>query len=280
MALIIIAVVVFGVRLFKLHIFPNISWKANIFTTSLSDVSRNFTGDVILISYADGKDVHLQNQNALAVSAVNKGIDVIKIYRNRNIDSEFRNKNNHILKQSRGSGFWLWKPYFILKTLEEMKEGDILVYLDSGFYIKNDITSLINRLGEGRDILFVEGSHKNYPYTKRDAAVLMGMDEERYLNGNSLLAGFLIIKNTAHSRALIKKWLEYAEDERILTDKTSENPNYPDFIDHRHDQSILSLLFLLENPDTYVLVNQDELFKDFVVLHRRRNSNKALFLPD
>lgn len=37
-----------------------------------------------------------------------------------------------LLNFSRGGGYWLWKPYVIMETLKDMKEGDILVYADSG----------------------------------------------------------------------------------------------------------------------------------------------------
>jgi hypothetical protein len=42
----------------------------------------------------------------------------------------------------------------------------------------------------------------------------------------------------------INEWLHYAKDYRIITDSANECglPNYPEFVDHRHDQSILSLL--------------------------------------
>ena len=48
-------------------------------------------------------------------------------------DSEFWNKHsNFILKNKKGFGYWLWKPYIIKKTIAQMKDGDILLYLDAG----------------------------------------------------------------------------------------------------------------------------------------------------
>ena len=40
------------------------------------------------------------------------------------------------------------------------------------------------------------------------------------------------------------EWLRHAQDERNLTDAPNQCglPNYPGFVEHRHDQSILSLL--------------------------------------
>jgi hypothetical protein len=42
----------------------------------------------------------------------------------------------------------------------------------------------------------------------------------------------------------VTEWLTYAQDSRAITDDANVLglPNYPEFHDHRHDQSILSLL--------------------------------------
>jgi len=39
----------------------------------------------------------------------------------------------------RGIGYWIWKPYLIKKTMEQMVDGDILLYLDAGceIYVRN-----------------------------------------------------------------------------------------------------------------------------------------------
>lgn len=42
-------------------------------------------------------------------------------------------KNFNGLSYSRGFGYWCWKPRVILMALEQIKEGDLLVFLDIGF---------------------------------------------------------------------------------------------------------------------------------------------------
>jgi hypothetical protein len=56
-------------------------------------------------------------------------------------DNYFWEKHSFFIENnSRGYGYWLWKPYIIKKTMEEMKDGDILLYLDCGCEINyNDI---------------------------------------------------------------------------------------------------------------------------------------------
>ena len=48
------------------------------------------------------------------------------------LDDEFVNKYLNILKHERGGGYWLWKINIINKTLKEMKDNDILLYMDAG----------------------------------------------------------------------------------------------------------------------------------------------------
>ena len=48
-------------------------------------------------------------------------------------DNEFWSKHSDfIVKNKRGYGNWLWKPYLIKKQMDKMKDGDILLYLDAG----------------------------------------------------------------------------------------------------------------------------------------------------
>jgi len=54
----------------------------------------------------------------------------------------------------------------------------------------------------------------------------------------------VIIRKTDNSSRFVSEWLRWSEDPRLLTDvpNTQGLPDYADFIDHRHDQSIFSLL--------------------------------------
>lgn len=227
-------------------------------------------GNVWLISYADGHPINLSNQNALAVSAINKGVDVIKSYRKHHIDKKFYQTNKHILEQPRGVGYWLWKPYFILKTLKEIPENDIVIYLDAGVLIIEDITPLVN-LTENHDIILFENSYKNRGFIKRDTMILMGMDKQQYLEEKQLVGSRMIFKNTKEARIFVSNWLKYCKDEHTLTDIPSKNKEFYDFIDHRHDQAILTLLHLKNPEGQYIYRNNQEINQTILLHHRRRH---------
>ncbi len=48
-------------------------------------------------------------------------------------DENFWLKHNNFIESNlKGYGYWIWKPYIIMKTLEKMNNNDILLYLDCG----------------------------------------------------------------------------------------------------------------------------------------------------
>jgi len=86
----------------------------------------------------------------------------------------------------------------------------------------------------------------------------MGLDTEPYLSVNQILASFIVCIKNANNIQFFKEWLTYAEDSRIITDDPNVCGlgNYPEFKDHRHDQSILSLLGRKYNITTLPDISQ------------------------
>ena len=89
--------------------------------------------NITVINYANHKYTRGQRKNSRTALSVAGAKEVIS-FGPPDIDKEFRAMNDHILKQSRGNGYWLWKPYFIFKTLNELEENALLFYSDSGAF--------------------------------------------------------------------------------------------------------------------------------------------------
>lgn len=171
--------------------------------------------------------------------------DEVITYSPKDIDRKFYKKNRRILWQLRGSGYWLWKPYFIKRTLETLNNGDFLFYCDSGSYFLQPINLLIDLLLEkDEDIMTFELSHFEKTYTKRDAFILMNCDTPKYTESRQRLGSFQLWKKTKKTLKFLNEYLHYCQDERIITDSTNQcgKPNYSGFVAHRHDQSIFSVL--------------------------------------
>lgn len=212
---------------------------------------RKLKGKVWLISYAAGgqwtNQVLFKNRNFLNYSAIGRGVDAVINYGRQDLDATFYQKNKAILDRPRGGGYWLWKPYIILKTLNMVPENDVVVYMDTGVAITKDITPLVNLLAHKDLILFQSTPGQTAGTIKRDALYLTGLDDEKYLRKTSLSAGFLVVKNTPYARDFLKKWLTYMCDPRILTDDPSTIlPEYPLFHSHGHDQAVLTCCYFQE----------------------------------
>jgi len=207
----------------------------------------------ILINYANVDFRKSQKLNTITGKKVGL-FDKVISYSPKDIEPEFFERNKKILSQKRGNGYWLWKPYFIKKSLEVLNFGDFLFYCDSGAYFIKPITPLIDiSLDCGQDIIVFELSHLEKIWTKRDAFILMDCDSPKYSESKQRLASYSLWKKSRFTMDLIHEFLCYSQDERIITDLENQcgHPNYPEFDENRHDQSIFSLLTKKYDLDAY-----------------------------
>ena len=199
----------------------------------------------ILINYADKTYYKSQRQNTETGLSVGGFTDIIE-YGAKNINDDFYNKNRSILDHPRGAGYWLWKPYIILETLNNISTSDVLFYCDAGVnFIEsfNDYLFDIN-LSDEKGLTLFSGEHINKKYTKRDCFHYMDCDNKKYTDCIQLTASFQLCRRTDFTLDFYREYLKFAQDYRVISDAPNEcgKDNYPEFIDHRHDQSILTLL--------------------------------------
>jgi len=162
-------------------------------------------------------------------------------------EHSFYKANTHIFTERRGAGFWLWKPLVILEAL---KMDPVVIYLDASCIIVEDPTEWINSvvdIGISRNNAF-----PMHNWTRRDCFYYMDCDHEKYWNGHQAWAGSVVVKESG--KDIIQKWLEYGSDRRIISDDRNVCgfDNLKTFKDHRHDQSILSLL-AIKYPDRFTI---------------------------
>ncbi len=199
---------------------------------------------ITLVNYADKAFYRSQKINGVTARLFGH-FNRILSYRPSDIDPVFFEKNIEVLSQPKGGGFWLWKPYFILKALKTVQEGDFVFYSDSGAFFVKPVLPLIQELEKSKqDIMCFELDERfEYQWTKRDCFLLMDQDHPADVQSLQRMATFSLFKKTKTSMNFVIEWLKYAQDSRVLTDSTSDtNNNYPGFEAHRHDQSIFSLL--------------------------------------
>ncbi len=200
----------------------------------------------ILINYSAGLYKFSQKFNSKTGLRI-ANFDQVISYSPNDIDNNFYLKNKDILDAKKGAGYWLWKPYFVLKTLKEKaKFGDLIFYCDSGVYFINKIDHLIKVMNrQDTDVLsFIQMDLIEKNWTKRDCFILMNADEKEFYETPQRSGGYQLIRKSKFSLQYYNEYLNYAQNPHILTDSSnvSGKPNYDGFQNHRHDQSIFSIL--------------------------------------
>ena len=197
-----------------------------------------------LVTFSDKKYRYNQFLNKASAQRY-CSFDKILDYTPSDIDKKFYRLNKNILNEAKGSGYWLWKPYMILKALNRTSEGDIIFYCDSGSVFVSPVQPLLDLTNQfPQDVIPFGLELLEKHYTKRDAFVLMNCDEAKFTDTDQRLASFIVLRNSKASKNFVSEWLQYCTDERILTDKenTQGKDNDAEFLHHRHDQSVFSLL--------------------------------------
>jgi hypothetical protein len=199
---------------------------------------------VVLVNLSDQlfKDSRLR----LNASAERFGIKEIRSWDFQEIkQTSFYRENREILDEPRGMGSWLWKPYIILEAMKGLSDDDIVLYCDSGMEFIAPPDPLFDLSSQEQPVvLFGNGNFTNSLWTKRDCFVLMDCDSELFWYGPHCDASFILMRKSALSMKFTEEWLRFACDKRIISDmpNTTGKKDLREFRDHRHDQSILSLM--------------------------------------
>jgi len=147
-----------------------------------------------------------------------------------------------IFSNKRGFGYWLWKPYFVKFCLSQVPENSIICYADAGMEMSKNGTVIFEQLIQmayDHDGLFFDMPFIEKNWTKKSV-----LDQFPQVDRNSrqIQANFFILKKNERTIALLDDWIKYASadefnniDDRVGTEALT-------FIEHRHDQSLLSCL--------------------------------------
>jgi hypothetical protein len=143
------------------------------------------------ITFGAGNHSYYEAGRRLAKQANNLQLfDEITFFTDEDLkrDESFWNQHaNFIENNKRGYGYWIWKSYLIKKTIDQLENGDIVMYLDCGcelevrkkhvlqnfleFQLKTDLI-----IGSICDTVSVEKQ-----WTKMDLILKLDMFDEKYL---------------------------------------------------------------------------------------------------
>jgi hypothetical protein len=164
-------------------------------------------------------------------------------------------RHEWLFRHRRGFGFWVWKPFLILQHLRNaMKSDDVLMYCDSQIVLVADPWPLLELCQrQGGVLLFHQkaAGHVNRRFTRRDCFRVMGCDAPPYWDGPHLQGAISVWSATPLAIELAEEWYRWCSDPRAVSDLPSAGGEFAGFADHRHDQSIISLLAIRRGLRTY-----------------------------
>ena len=216
-----------------------------------------------------GTEVYYDSLDILGKSAIEIGWadEFIKYTYDDLKDSAFFIENKGIMSRpiggdwqdkAKAAHYWIYKPYIILETMKRCKDGDIVLYLDAGMRVINDLNPLFEITKSDKCMTFSisktpEALHNHSKFTKRDCFILMGLDDPFYWNERMVNAAFSIWMNTPVNISFLTEWQRYMTDPRIVTEdeNTCGSPNLPDFKYHLFVQSVYSLLCTKYGREVY-----------------------------
>lgn len=186
------------------------------------------------------------------------------------LDVNFREKyKDKLTRHVRGYGYWCWKPQVILQLLDQIDDGDIIQYTDAGCHLNknglarlNEYFQLADQSESGilafgatpppfHDVTITLPDLSEYKWCKADLFYSMNVENnDKITRSQTVTAGIIFIKKTKRSREIIQKWSDIiSENFSLLDDSKSQRANFDGFVEHRHDQSIFSILCKLNHVE-------------------------------
>jgi hypothetical protein len=190
-------------------------------------------------------------------------------------------------KTKKGYGWYAWKSFFVYQSLLALNDGDLLTYLDCGSHLKKNFASEIvqyydSLINTEKDIFAFEINYLENSYSKSlviEEVKRMypeNADEKLKSSENQICATNIIFKKNAKTLAFAKEWMElsFKDDMKYINDDISKIEKHQ-FIAHRHDQSIFSLLCKLGDCNVKISKDcfYDDKFDDEHVIQPRRWRN-------
>jgi hypothetical protein len=195
-----------------------------------------------LLSFSTSNFIKFQKRLLFSAKITNNFKGFFTLSPNEIDDGYFKHYDATFWQKSRGYGYWLWKPYFLLKYVKKIDFNDYLVYIDTGVVILRNINILIKSMEKNQqDIMSFYLPVVEKQWTKKDLFLRLNLNQEKYYDSNQVLASFFIIKKTTLTIKFLEEFLSVCENTSNIDDNSIlKNDDF--FIEHRHDQSVFSLL--------------------------------------
>jgi hypothetical protein len=180
------------------------------------------------------------------------------------IESTLYQENLSFFQQHRrGYGLWAWKPLLIKEAILRYPNSKYIVYLDMGCDLNVNKTSLQRfedylKLAQSNEGFAFELNLKEVEWTSKNVLIHFKASQSQ---DNQVSASVLVFKNSKKVEFFLDTWLDLMKYDNFFLTKGAHILPSKITDRHRHDQSILSLLWhqsaMVTIPDeTYLESNQ------------------------
>lgn len=168
------------------------------------------------------------------------------------------NHSEFIASNQRGYGYWIWKPFLLLSLMNLYPDSKGFIYVDAGCEF-NPTPSSRKRFTDYCEMATSHGALAfELPFSVADwthPMLIKRMELQGKELGNQIAGGIIFLKNTLENRNLLMDWISLMieSDYTYLTGDIPDSPMefFPStWQEHRHDQSILSLLWKVRGLPT------------------------------
>ena len=185
-----------------------------------------------------------------------------KVFSVNDLSEKKKNQIKKFMKENKKRlfGYGCWKPEIILNYLNKIPKGAILQYSDVGCHF--------NKSGSKRLDEYLEITHKNnilvFQYKKPNIKMNSNLKYQIYYEqeysksdlfkflkipnyspirtSEQIWSGTMFLKKNLETINLLEKWLEISYISNLIDDSPSIETNHDKFVEHRHDQSVFSIL--------------------------------------
>lgn len=213
----------------------------------------------VLINYATVDELNQARQQqhiawarqwgTAAPNAPSRGVNAFDVvcFGPDSLDEQFRTENRHLLSQKRGGGYWIWKPYIISAMLASTN-AEYLIYCDCGSTFVKPLADLIQVMSETNAAVLAfdmtSYGRRESQWTKGEVFRALDAAEPFFTDTGQMGGTTSVWRVCDESRQFAKLWLEMVCRPHLVNDAPSSDgkSDWPGFIEHRHDQSLFSLL--------------------------------------
>lgn len=197
------------------------------------------------ITYGDDK--FKQSKERIAAEALAFGFEV-NVYSPNDLSKDFMAHVGPVFA-SKG-GHWIWKTYILKDIMDKSSYCDVITYCDAGCTVNinghkryNEYLQMLIESPTPILAFKLQQQNKTYQWTKTDVLDYFNITpDNKIYESIQLIGGIIMMIKTPFTEYLINTYYNIAITRPDLFIDAQAQPPHKGFIEHRHDQSIFSIL--------------------------------------